>query len=123
MINSIKFYYEQVLGGNRKFYYVERPQKEQTLPVVLSEEEVQRLIKSVSNLKHQCILLITYSAGLRICELLSLKLGDLDKDRLVIHVKAGKGKKDWVTLLSSRTLQYLEQYFALYQPRNTFLKP
>ncbi len=116
VINAIKFYYEQVLGGNRKFYYIERPERDRTLPVVLSEEEVERLIRTVDNLKHQCILLVIYSAGLRISELLSLRPGDLDRDRLLIHLKSAKGRKDRVTLLSKRTLQYLDQYLDLYRP-------
>ncbi len=116
-INAIKFYYEQVLNGNRKFYYVERPARERALPVVLSEQEVQCLIRATANLKHQCILLVLYSAGLRIGELLTLKLGDVDRNRRQIHLKAAKGKKDRITLLSEKTVNYLDQYLALYCPQ------
>jgi site-specific recombinase XerD len=116
-INAIKFYYEQVLGGQRKFYSVERPKKEQILPVVLSEEEVQRLLQTVTNLKHKCLLLMGYSAGLRVGEVLALELPDLDRDRMLIHVKGGKGKKDRMTLLSPKTLTYLEEYLVLYAPK------
>jgi site-specific recombinase XerD len=115
-INAIKFYYEQVLHGNRKLYYVERPEKEKALPVVLSEQEVQAILSSISNLKHKCILLVLYSAGLRIGELLTLALGDVDADRMQIHVKAAKGKKDRISVLSARTWQYLQEYLTLYQP-------
>ncbi len=115
-INAIKFYYEKVLNGNRRFYYVDRPHKEQTLPVVLSEQEVERLLGKVDNLKHKCMLLVLYSAGLRIGELLKLQLGDIDKDRMRIYLKEAKGKKDRMSLLSPVTLSFLEQYLELYQP-------
>jgi site-specific recombinase XerD len=115
-INAIKFYYEKVLNGNRRFYYVERPHKEQTLPVVLSEQEVGRLLGKVQNLKHKCMLLVLYSAGLRIGELLKLQSGDIDRDRMRIHIKGAKGKKDRITLLSPVALSFLEQYYAIYQP-------
>ncbi len=116
-INAIKFYYEKVLDGNRRFYYVERPEKEQTLPVVLSEEEVQQILRSVTNIKHKCLLLVLYSAGLRAGELLKLELGDVDSTRMQIHLKGAKGKKDRITLLSPKTWHYLQQYLELYQPQ------
>jgi site-specific recombinase XerD len=116
-INAIKFYYEKVLEGNRQFYYVERPEKEQTLPVVLSEQEVGAILRSISNLKHKCLLLVLYSAGLRIGELLKLELKDVDFDRKQIHLKNAKGKKDRITLLSDKTQAYLRQYLSLYQPQ------
>jgi site-specific recombinase XerD len=116
-INSIKFYYEQVLNGNRKFYYIERPEKEQTLPVVLSEGEVQRLIKVFTNLKHKCIFLLLYSAGLRIGELLKMQVGDIDGVRMQVHIKGGKGKKDRISVLSAKTWQYLQEYLNIYTPK------
>jgi site-specific recombinase XerD len=93
-INAIKFYYEQVLHGNRKLYYTERPEKEPALPVVLSEPEVQATLKGISNLKHKCILLVLYSAGLRIGELLTLAMRDIDADRMQIHAKGAKEGSD-----------------------------
>jgi site-specific recombinase XerD len=96
---------------------VERPEKEQTLPVVLSEQEVGAILRSISNLKHKCLLLVLYSAGLRIGELLKLELKDLDFDRKQIHLKSAKGKKDRITLLSDKTEAHLRQYLSLYQPQ------
>lgn len=116
-INAIKFYYEQVLEGNRRFYYVERPFKERTLPTVLSEQEVQAILHRIDNLKHKCLLLVLYSAGLRVGELLKLELGDVDSDRMQIHVRQAKGKKDRITLLSSKTWQYLQACLGIYVPR------
>jgi site-specific recombinase XerD len=119
-INAIKFYYEKVKGGARKFYQLERPIKEQKLPTVLSIEEVQAMIKVTDNLKHKTIIMICYSAGLRLSELLNLRLTDVDSNRMQISIKGGKGKKDRYTLLSEKLLPLLRKYYKLYKP-NEFL--
>jgi site-specific recombinase XerD len=116
-INSIKFYLERVLHGERKEYYLERPIKEWKLPTVLSETEVHALLLQTRNIKHRCILFFLYSAGLRISELLGLKPGDVDVQRGLIHVRRGKGKKDRVTLLSRVAHAYMEQYLNEYRPK------
>jgi site-specific recombinase XerD len=116
-INAIKFYYEQVLGGSRKFYFIERPIKERKLPVVLSEQEVGRILASVDNLKHKCLLMLIYSAGLRISEALNLKPKDLDSKRMQVTVRNAKGKKDRVSLLSKSILPILRSYYQLYEPK------
>ena len=93
IINAIKFYYEEVLGKPRTVYNIPRPKKPKKLPGVLSEEEVTRLIKSVENLKHKCILLLIYSAGLRLGEVTNLKVTDIHSDSNYIFIKDAKGKK------------------------------
>lgn len=115
-INAIKFYLEHVRGGERKTYYIERPRKESKLPTVLSEDEVRRLLLHTRNLKHKCLLILLYSSGLRISELLSLKPVDIDVGRGMIHVRGGKGRKDRITLLSQAALQYLVPYTEAYTP-------
>jgi len=119
-INAIKFYYERVLGGQRKVYLVDRPRAEKALPVVLSEEEISAIINATSNLKHRVILMTIYSAGLRISEAINLKIQDIDSQRMQIRVEQSKGKKDRYTLLSVKTLDTLRQYFQVYKP-NTWL--
>ncbi len=116
-INAIKFYYERVLGGQRKFYFIERPIKEKSLPTVLSTEEVISLINATQNLKHKVILITIYSAGLRIGEAINLKIKDIDSDRMQIRVEQSKGKRDRYTLLSSKNLVLLRQYFKEYRPQ------
>ncbi len=116
-INAIKFYYERVLGGQRKFYFLERPIAEKTLPVVLSEQEVVLTMKTVVNQKHKAMLMVAYSAGLRVSELLNLKIKDIDSDRMQIRVEQAKGKKDRYTLLAVKTLQELRKYFVAYKPK------
>ena len=118
VINAIKFYYEKVCGGKRMPYItIDRPIKEKTLPNVLSEEEVKRIINSVKNLKHKSILLTIYSSGLRISEAINLKIADIDSSRMVILIKGGKGKKDRSSLLSEKLLIILREYFRQYKPK------
>jgi len=116
-INAIKFYFEKVLRGNRKVYTIERPRKEKYLPEVLSQEEVIKILNATENLKHKAIFMTIYSAGLRISELVNLKIKDIDSERMQIRVEQAKGKKDRYTLLSEKTLATLRQYFMLYKPK------
>ncbi len=116
-VNAIKYYYEKVLGGARKFYFVDRPKKEKTLPIVLSIEEVSILIKSIDNLKHKCIIMLAYSGGLRLSEIINLQINDIDKERGIIRINAAKGKKDRITLLSKNFFVILQEYFEVYQPK------
>jgi site-specific recombinase XerD len=115
-INAVKFYYEKVLKGQRKFYFIERPNSEITLPVVFNEEEVIRLFSCVSNIKHKCMLMLAYSAGLRLGEIVRLKLSDIDRERMQIRVEEGKGRKDRYTKLSTRFLVTYDKYLEEYKP-------
>ena len=117
MINSIKFYYEQVMGMPNRFYAIDRPRKKQRLPKVISTEEVKLLINSSNNIKHKCIISVLYSAGLRRAELLNLKIENIDSNRMVINVINGKGGKDRVTLLSKQLLTDLRIYFKEWKPQ------
>lgn len=116
VINAIKFYYEKVLGLRKKEYWLPRPRKELKLPVVASEEEVVRLLVAAGNLKHQCIIGLLYSAGLRRAELTNMRITDVDFDRKQVIVKGGKGKKDRVSLLSDRIAAALLRYLEDYKP-------
>jgi len=116
-INAIKFYYERILGGQRKVYYIDRPRREKTLPTVLSEEEIISILNSIDNTKHKAIIMTIYSAGLRISEVINLKLKDIDSKRMQIRVEQSKGKKDRYTLLSVKALEILRQYFKVYKPK------
>ena len=117
-INSIKFYYEIVLGLPNRFYNLERPRKSKKLPVVLSKEEVLSIISSTKNLKHKCIISLLYSAGLRRSELLNLKLTDIESNRMLIRVRDAKGNKDRYTILSKNILIDLRAYYKNYRPTN-----
>lgn len=115
-INAIKFYFEKVRGGQRKFYNIDRPQREKILPQVCSEEEIVSIFKATENLKHRTILMTIYSAGLRISELINLKIAHIDSHRMQIRVVQSKGKKDRYTLLSHKNLKLLREYMRAYKP-------
>lgn len=117
-INSIKFYYEKVLGGQRKFYFIERPKKERTLPTVLNEDEIRRLFGAVENIKHKCMLMLGYSAGLRLGEILRLKTVDIDRERMQIRVEQAKGNKDRYTKLSVKFLEIYDIYLEKFRPKD-----
>jgi len=116
-INALKFYYGATL--KKKFVYeVRRPRKDKKLPVVLSQEEVARILSSVGNIKHQVILMLVYSAGLRVGEVVRLKIEDIDSDRMLIHIRGAKGRKDRYTMLSETALNILKEYLGQYRPGN-----
>ncbi|MHA7944587.1 site-specific tyrosine recombinase/integron integrase [Formosa sp. 3Alg 14/1] len=116
-INSIKFYYEIVLGMPNRFYGIERPRKKKKLPVVLAKSEVIKLIEHTNNIKHRCIISVIYSAGLRRSELLHLKLKDIESERMLIKVCDAKGGKDRYSLLSNKVLDDLRIYYKAYTPK------
>ncbi len=121
-INSIKFYYEIVLGMPNRFYDIERPRKEKKLPKVLSMQEVRDLIDATNNMKHRCILSLLYSAGLRRSELINLKPLDIDSERMIIKINNAKGKKDRYTLLATATLNDLRIYYKQYRPQGYLIE-
>ena len=96
---------------------IERPRKENYLPEVLSEEEIASILKAITNLKHKAIIMVIYSGGLRISELINLKVKDIDSDRMQMRISQSKGKKDRYTLLSNKTLLILRNYFTEYKPK------
>lgn len=117
-INAIKFYYEKVLGQERRCYKVNRAKREKTLPDVLSKEEVKAILSVVViDLRFWCMFSVLYSAGLRISELLALKPDDINEARSVIRVRQGKGRKDRFTLLSKPLIRKLTEYRGLYRPQ------
>jgi len=116
-INAIKFYYEKVLGRNKQYYELHRPHKEHKLPKVLSKNEIKRILNSCNNIKHHCILILIYSAGLRRSELIDLEISNIDSERMVININGAKGKKDRISLLSINTLNLLRKYYKEYKPK------
>ena len=117
-INAIKFYYEKILGRNKQYYALHRPNKEHKLPKVLTKNEVKKILASCNNLKHHCILILIYSAGLRRSELINLKVSDINSERMIVNIVDAKGKKDRISLLSENTLKLLREYYKKYKPAN-----
>lgn len=121
-INSIKFYFESVLGMPNRFYEIERPRKEKKLPKVLSKEDVLSVIANTNNLKHKCIVSLLYSSGIRRNELVNLKITDIDSKRMLIRIEAAKGNKDRYTLLSHFLLKDLRAYYKQYKPEKYIIE-
>ena len=116
LINALRFLYVEVYRRPLKLGILKRPKAEKKLPVVLSPEEVVRLLSSATNLKHKTILMLIYSGGLRLGEAVRVRVSDLDSDRMMIHVRGGKGKKDRYTLLSVELLRLVREYYRAYRP-------
>jgi integrase/recombinase XerD len=110
-LNALKFLYEKLLGRDRFFIELPRPKKHLQLPKVLGQQELRKLFASPKNLKHKAILFIAYSAGLRVSEVINLRLQDIDRERQQIFVHCSKGKKDRYVRLSPMVLDVLEQYY------------
>lgn len=116
-VNAIKFYFEKVLLQPRVVYDLPRPKKPLVLPKVMGKESITRIIQSMDNLKHQAMLMLAYAAGLRVSEIVALKLTDIDSDRMCINIRRAKGKKDRVVALSPVLLDHLRDYFRAYRPK------
>jgi site-specific recombinase XerD len=117
-INALKFYYEQVLKKEKLFWEIPRPKKAIKLPKVISEEKIILGLLAVKNLKHKTLLLLAYSAGLRVSEVIALCLSDISSDRMQININHAKGKKDRVVTLSKSILPILRDYYKQYKPKH-----
>ncbi len=118
-LNALKFYYEQVLGREKFFWEIPRPKKPQLLPKLLNEEEIRRLFNALTNKKHKAMLFTAYSAGLRVSEIVNLKMADIDSKRMQIFIARAKGKKDRYVNLSPVLLDILRNYIREYKPKPT----
>jgi integrase/recombinase XerD len=116
-INSLKFYYEQVLKREKLFWEIPRPKKPMILPKLLNETEIAKLFNALTNKKHKAMLFLAYSAGLRVSEVAFLKIADIDSGRMQIFVERAKGKKDRYVNLSPVVLDILRKYIKEYAPR------
>ena len=121
-ISALKIFtvfYPQIKINNLS---LERPKKSRTLPSVLSQEEVLRIIQYTQNIKHRAILTLLYSCGLRIGELINLKLADFHVERKQLIVKKGKGRKDRYVSLADSFLPLLSNYYHSYKPTIYFVE-
>ncbi|MBI5856042.1 MAG: tyrosine-type recombinase/integrase [Sphingobacteriales bacterium] len=116
-INAMKFYYEKVLNREKFFWEIPRPKKPLQLPKLLNENELAKLFNALTNKKHKAMLFTVYSAGLRVSELVNLKIADIDSKRMQIFIERAKGKKDRVVNLSPVLLDILRSYIKDYKPK------
>jgi len=122
VVSVLRFYCESVLGQPRLALQIPRPRKEQRLPAVLSPGEVARMLRKARNPKHRALLMLLYSAGLRVSEVVRLTPPDLDLDRGLVRVRQGKGGKDRYTLLAQRAVEAVGIYRDAY-PTDRWLFP
>lgn len=116
-VNAIKFYFEHVIDRQKVVYDLPRPKKPFKLPSILAAEEIVQLILSVKNLKHKTLLMTGYSSGLRVSEIIHLKMTDIDSKRMMMHLRGAKGKKDRMVPLSNMLLNTLRSYYLAYKPK------
>ena len=114
-ISALKILFCEVLKRDWDGIDIPRPRREIKLPVVLSKEEVSRIINTPRNLKHKAFLMLTYSAGLRLQEACNLKIRHIDSQRMLIRVVQAKGAKDRYTILSPVALNLLREYWKIYK--------
>ncbi len=116
-IMALKLFSELVLGKILKNDYLNGIKRKSSLPDVLSIEEIKNVLDSIDNLKHNAIISLIYSCGLRISECINLKISDIDSTRMLIKIVQGKGKKDRYVQLSHKLLELLRDYYKQYKPK------
>jgi integrase/recombinase XerD len=116
-LSGIRFFFEKTLKREWHLFDLVRPQKRKKLPVVLSPEEVKRLLSLVQNPAVRMALTVIYACGLRLSEGLQLKVQDIDSSRMLLWVRNGKGGKDRCAPLPERVLELLREYWKLRHPR------
>lgn len=121
-INAIKFYFEQVIHRPKMFFDVPRPKTPSTLPKLLSKYEVKKIINSTTNLKHKISVKLCYGMGLRVSEVVKIKLHHIDSTRMVVHIVGAKGKKDRYVPLPVSILKELREYYLVYKPKEYLLE-
>jgi integrase/recombinase XerD len=115
-VAALRFLYEVTLQRQGVMTRIRCPKVPKKLPVVLSQDEVTRVLAAVASIKHRALLMTAYAAGLRVSEVASLRIDDIDSKRMVIHVQQGKGRKDRYVMLSPRLLAVLREYWKAARP-------
>lgn len=121
-VSGIKFFYHQILGWNEKQLFIPPRKRSWQLPEVLGQKEVERLLLAAVKHRDRCLLMTAYATGLRVSELVRLKVSAIDSERMMVKVEQGKGKKDRYTILSPRLLEELRSYWKVHRSP-TYLFP
>lgn len=116
-ISAVKLFYELTGKQPLKFKYIKYPKSEKHLPQVIDGDFLRRRIDRIVNLKHKAIIMLAYSVGLRVSEVVNLKLEDIDSARMLITIRQAKGKKDRIVPLSPNVLDVLRRYYKEYKPK------
>jgi integrase/recombinase XerD len=116
VVSALRFLYRETLERPEVVPRLPYPRLKRRHPVVLSPEEVVRLLRAIRNLKHRTVALVLYGAGLRLGEALALELRDVDSERMVLTIRGGKGDRDRQVVLSQVLLEALRVYWRSYRP-------
>ena len=116
-MNAIKFYFEQVLHRGKMFFEIPRPKKPSLLPKVISAKDIKKLFEATLNVKHNLILKLCYGMGLRVSEVVNIKITDIDSKTMQVFIEKAKGKKDRYANLPESILEQLRAYYKLYKPQ------
>jgi integrase len=114
---GLKFFYEKVLDRHHLVFNIATARKPVKLSQVLTLEEVSRLLKTIKNLKHKALVMTAYAGGLRLRELIALRVSDIESKRMAIRVQSGKGDRERYTLLSENLLPVLREYWRAEKPK------
>jgi len=110
-LNAIKFFYREIVKSPEKVS-LKFAKKIKKLPVILSRNEIEKIISDISNAKHKLLLALSYGAGLRVSEVVNLKIKDIDFEELTIHIKQAKGKKDRITIFPEKLKGSMQNLIA-----------
>lgn len=116
-LNAVKFYFEQVLHRDKLFFEIPRPKKPSILPKVIDAKDIKKLFAVTTNLKHNTMLKLCYGMGLRVSEIVNLKITDIDSQRMQVLIQQSKGKKDRYVNLPETILEQLREYYKQYKPK------
>ncbi len=116
-LNAVKFYFEQVLKREKFFMEIPRPKKPSILPKVIDTKDIKKLFAVTANLKHNTMLKLCYGMGLRVSEIVNLKITDIDSQRMQVLIEQAKGKKDRYVNLPQSILEQLREYYKQYKPK------
>lgn len=117
MHSAIKLFYRFTVIQPQKFTHIEYARKERKLPKVIDKEFLLDKIYKIENKKHQSIIGLAYSTGMRVSEVCNLKIVDIDSKRMLIHIKNAKGRKDRIVPLSDYILNLLRDYYVEFKPK------
>jgi len=115
--NAVRFLYVELYKQQFVIETIPRPKRSKQLPNVITLNEFKRMVDYTHNIKHKSLLMVTYSGGLRLNEVIKLLVSDIDGERKLIFVRGGKGRKDRYTIISNSTLEVLRDYYMRYRPK------
>lgn len=116
-LNAIKFYFEKVLKHPQFFIDIPRPKSPKQLPKVIGSTSIKKMLSSIENQKHLLMIQLCYGMGLRVSEIVGLQISDIDSDRMQVHIRNAKGKKDRYVPLPNSVLENLRAYYIQFKPK------